>query len=124
MLPHDPTTALSYSTRISRRKSAPQVQEDNFSCLAAACLHRVLQAATDLPQDPPSLQEICSALDCGSADAADAMLTELKAALKNDLASTSVSLLGGARVLYTAAGLCWGRHDMSCLMPLARSCAL
>lgn len=68
-----------------------QVQDNNFSCLAAACLHCILQAATHLPRDPPTLEEICSALDCGIAESAETMLKELRAALKDDLASTSVS---------------------------------
>lgn len=68
-----------------------QVKDDSFSCLAAACLHSVLQSATDLPAPAPSLDDICTALDCGSAGQAEAVLQDVKAALKDDLSSTSVS---------------------------------
>lgn len=68
-----------------------QVKDDSFSCLAAACLHSILQSATDLPAPAPSLDDICSALDCGRADQAEAVLQDVKAALKDDLSSTSVS---------------------------------
>jgi hypothetical protein len=67
------------------------LQEDAFRCLAAACLHNVLQAAVDLPKPPASLAEICTALDWDSADTAESMLKELKVALKDDLTSISVS---------------------------------
>ncbi len=68
-----------------------QVDEAGFKCLAAACLHSVLQSAVDLPKPPPSLADICAALECGGAEQAEAMLKELKVTLKDDLASTSVS---------------------------------
>lgn len=68
-----------------------QVDEGGFKCLAAACLHSVLQSTTDLPKPAPSLADICTALDCSSPDKAEATLQELKVALKDDLASTSVS---------------------------------
>lgn len=69
-----------------------QADDATFRRLAAVCLHSVLQSAVDLPKPAPSLQEICTALDCsGSAEEAEAMLQEVKAALKADMASTSVS---------------------------------
>lgn len=45
----------------------------------------------DLPKAPPSMAEICTALDWDSADTAESMLKDLKVALKDDLASISVS---------------------------------
>lgn len=81
-----PATIIPYCTQHQ------QVEEDAFTRLAAACLHSVLQTASNLPKPPPSLSDICEALDCGSADEVEAeVIKELKATLKDDLASTSVS---------------------------------
>jgi hypothetical protein len=52
----------------------------------------VLQAAKDLPKAPPSLDEICSALDCGTAQECETVTKALKVTLKGDMASISVSV--------------------------------
>lgn len=69
-----------------------QPEDGTFGRLAAACLHSVLQAAKDLPKAPPSLDEICSALDCGTAEECESVTKALKVTLKDDLASISVSV--------------------------------
>jgi hypothetical protein len=77
------------------------VEESGFKCLAAACLHSVLQSAADLPKPAPSLADICAALDCSSgAEQAEGMIKELKTALKDDLSSTSVSSVLFSAVKY------------------------